>query len=138
MARKVALASFFVVALSSVAALAILSDAAAVPANSFTTATLQPPTVLPATASCQSLFQARIVLYWTAASLADGYDVYRATTNGGPYTLIAHVGGGSTTTYTNDNLNTGTTYYYVLRSTRNAWTSVNSTQIQATTPPVCL
>ncbi|MGH2727903.1 MAG: hypothetical protein ACRDKS_13105 [Actinomycetota bacterium] len=134
---SVTLASLLVV-VSAGAAFAFFTDSAPVGGNSFATATLQPPTGLAATASCQGLFTAKIVLSWTSASLADGYDVYRSTTNGGPYSNIAHVTGGSTTTYTNTNLNTGTTYYYVLRSTRNSWTSVNSSQAQATTPVLCL
>ncbi len=138
MRRKALLAGLLIVGLSAGAASALFTDPGSVAANTFSTATLAPPTGLTATASCQGLLTARIVLSWTAATLADGYDVYRSTTSGGPYSLIAHVSGGSTTTYTNNNLSTGTTYYYVLQSTRNSWTSANSAQAQATTPVLCL
>jgi hypothetical protein len=113
------------------------TDAQAVGANTFATATLQPPTGLAATASCQSTTRAKITLTWTAAALADGYDVYRSQTNGGPYAFVVHVNGGATTSYTDGNLRLGRTYYYVVRSTRNAWTSGNSNQAQATTPVIC-
>ncbi len=118
--------------------LAVWTDSAPVASNSFSSATLQPPAGLTATASCNGLLSAKITLSWTVASLADGYDVYRSTTNGGPYSLVTHVTGGSTATYTNTGLSTNTTYYYVLQSTRNSWTSANSAQAQATTPLLCL
>ena len=119
---------------------ALFTDAPGVGSNSVSTATLQPPTGLTATAGCQ-LLAPKITLSWTAttSAYADGYDVYRSTTNGGPYTLRAHVTGRTSVTYTdNSGLNTNTTYYYVLQSTASSWTSVNSGQASAKTPLICL
>lgn len=118
--------------------IAAWTDSANVAGNTFSTATLQPPTGLNAVASCQGLGTARITLTWTAAALADGYDIYQSTTSGGPYSFIAHVTGGSSTSYTNNGLQTNRTYYFVLKSTRNAWVSANSAQAQVTTPLLCL
>ena len=119
---------------------ALFTDVPPVGGNSFSSATLQPPTGLAATAGCQFLAP-RITLTWTAttSAFADGYDVYRSTTNGGPYSLIAHVNGRTTTSYVNSGgLSLSTTYYYVLRSTAYSWTSVNSSQASAKTPAICL
>lgn len=119
---------------------AMFSDAPTLAGNAFTSATLQPPTGLGATPGCQTLAP-RIVLAWTAtgSAFADGYDVYRATTSGGPYTLIRHVAGRTTTTYTDTGgLGLNTTYYYVLQSTAYGWTSLNSSQTSAKTPVLCL
>jgi hypothetical protein len=119
---------------------AMFTDAPGVGSNALTTTTLQPPTGLSATAGCQTLAP-KITLNWTATSstFADGYDVYRSTTNGGPFTLRAHVTGRTTTTYTDTSgLNTNTTYYYVLQSTANSWRSVNSSQASAKTALICL
>ncbi|MEX2554053.1 MAG: hypothetical protein WEB06_00280 [Actinomycetota bacterium] len=119
---------------------ALFTDAPGVGSNALSTATLQPPTGLTATAGCQ-LLAPKITLNWTATTsvYADGYDVYRSTTNGGPYTLRAHVTGRTTVTYTDSSgLNTNTTYYYVLQSTANSWTSANSGQASAKTPLICL
>jgi hypothetical protein len=119
---------------------AMFTDAPPLGGNAFSSATLEAPTGLGATAGCQ-LLAPRIVLQWTATSstFADGYDVYRATTSGGPYTLITHVAGRTTTTYTNTGgLSLNTTYYYVLKSTAYSWTSANSSQTSAKTPVVCL
>lgn len=126
--------------LQAIPTYALYSDAAPLGGNTFTTATLQPPTSLSATAGCSALLRGKITLSWTAttSTFADGYDVYRSTTNGGPYTKIDHVNGRTTTGYVNTGLNLATTYYYVLQSTAQSWISPNSNQAQATTPAVCL
>lgn len=109
-----------------------------VAANSLSTATLQPGTDLSATASCDGADTAKITLDWTAtsSSFADGYDVYRGSTDGGPYDNIGHVTG-TTKTYVDHGLTTNTTYFYVVQSTASNWTSINSNQAQATTPATC-
>lgn len=110
-----------------------------VPSNGISTATLQPPTSLSATASCDGTDSAKIELSWTAStsSFADGYDVYRSSVDGGPYTKIDHVTGGTTAGYTNASLSTNSTYFYVVQSTAQSWTSIDSNQAQATTPASC-
>lgn len=116
--------------------LAVWTDQQATGGNSFSTATLAAPTGLGAVGACNGWNTAKVTVSWTAASLADGYDVYRSTTNGGPYgSSIGHT---TNTTYVDTGRAVGTTYYYVIRSTRNNWTSVNSSQVSATTPGVCL
>lgn len=128
--------------------LASLSIAIAIPAyaqfgtsvgvssNSLSTATLQPPTQLSASASCDGANTAKIALNWTATSstFADGYDIYRSSADGGPHTKIDHATGRTTTTHTNLGLTTSTVYFYVVQSTASNWTSINSNQAQATTP----
>ncbi|MHB8962094.1 MAG: InlB B-repeat-containing protein [Saccharofermentanales bacterium] len=80
-----------------------------------------------------------IKLTWTAVSGATGYQVYRAASASGTYSLISTV---TTAYYTNTALATGTTYYYKVMSYR----TVGTTPVKATaysavvsckvTPPV--
>lgn len=74
-------------------------------------------------------------LSWTAtpSSFADGYEILRGTSAGGPYTSIATVSGQGTTTYVNTSLDFLTTYYYVVRATKNNWRSADSNQSSVTT-----
>jgi hypothetical protein len=55
--------------------------------------------------------------------------VKRATTNGGPYTIVSNVG---TTNCTDGGLMDGTNYYYVVSALNTAGESVNSAQASAT------
>jgi hypothetical protein len=86
------------------------------------TDTLDPPTSLAATGG------PLITLTWTATpdTYAAGYDVLRGTASGGPYSVIKSVTPRTTVT-TTDSPAVGT-YYYVLRSTFQSWTSVNGNQ----------
>jgi endoglucanase len=61
----------------------------------------------------------KVTLTWTQSASPNivSNNVYRATVNGGPYTLVATIA--ATTTFANSGLTTGTTYYYVV-------TAVNS------------
>ena len=52
-------------------------------------------------------------LSWTDASSASGYEIYRSTSSAGTYTKIATIAG---TAYLDKGLNTGTTYFYKVRS----------------------
>ncbi len=74
-------------------------------------------------------------LSWTAStSTVSGYNVYRGTVNGGPYTLInpSLVTGLS---YTDTNVQSGTTYYYVTTAVDSTNVeSVNSNQVIAVIP----
>ena len=92
------------------------------------TATLHPPTGLGATATAGLI----VTLTWTATVdlRATGYQVFRSTTNGGPYSQIATVTSRTTTTYVDVPLVPGT-YYYVLKSYFASWTSSNSNQASA-------
>lgn len=123
----------------AVPAYAGFGSSVGVTSNSFSTATLEAPTGLSASASCDGVSTAKITLSWTTTSsaFADGYDIYRSSADGGPFTKIDHVTGRTITTQTDLRLATSTSYYYVLQSTVINWTSTNSNQAQATTPATC-
>jgi len=106
------------------------------------TATLAPPTgTAAARGACFPVLSVEVDVTWTASSstFADGYQVFRSATSGGPYTLIGTVAGRTTTTFTDADVTFLTTYHYVVQATRNLWRSVNSTQASFTTPtPACV
>ncbi|MGA2357117.1 MAG: hypothetical protein ABSG02_21695, partial [Terriglobales bacterium] len=56
--------------------------------------------------------QHTVDLSWTASADAVGYNIYRGTTSGGPYTMI-NSSLDSNTAYTDSTVVSGTTYYYV-------------------------
>ena len=103
---------------------AVISDNESV-ASTFSTETLDPPTSLTATAAL--LF--RVNLSWTATVdvRATGYQIYRGTANGGPYSLITTISPRTTTTY-QDTVPLPGQYSYVLKTYFGSWTSVNSNQ----------
>lgn len=49
---------------------------------------------------------------WTAVQNASGYQIYRATSANGNYTLVSTVADGKTTSFKNYELTTGKNYYY--------------------------
>jgi hypothetical protein len=101
--------------------------ASATVTESVTTDTLDPPTSLAATGG------ANASLTWSATpdTYATGYELQRATVSGGPYSVIASITP-RTTVATTDTPASNGTYYYVLRSVFQSWTSVNSNQASAT------
>ena len=72
------------------------------------------------------------VLAWNSASSATAYRVRRALVSGGPYTLLATL---PATTYTDGNLSTSTTYYYVVSALNDAGESGPSLEVSATPAP---
>jgi hypothetical protein len=106
--------------------LARLADAAT-STKAITTDTLDPPTTLAATGGSTAS------LTWTATgdTYATGYDLQRATVSGGPYAVVASITPRTTVATTDAPASSGT-YYYVLRSVFQNWTSVNSNQASAT------
>jgi hypothetical protein len=78
-----------------------------------------------------------VSLSWTASTSAvAGYNIYRATASGGPYTKIntSLVVG---TSYTDSTVSANVTYYYVARAVDNTGTeSVNSGQSPAAAVPI--
>lgn len=82
------------------------------------------PTGVSATAG-----NAQVVLSWSLAAGATGYDVQSSTNEGGPYTTIAT---SATNGCTNTGLVNGTTYYYVVSATNGAYVSSNSIEVSAT------
>lgn len=72
----------------------------------------------------------QVVLNWSVAGGATGYNVKSSTTDGGPYVTIASP---TTTSYTNTGLANGATYYYVVSAVNASGESSNSVQVSATT-----
>ena len=72
---------------------------------------------------------AQVSLSWTASSGASSYNVKRSTTNGGPYTQTASP---TSTSYVDNSVTNGTTYYYVVTAVNSAGQSGNSNQASAT------
>ena len=70
-----------------------------------------------------------IILNWNPSSGASGYNVKRATSSGGPYTIIANV---TTTNYTDPSVLRGVSYFYVVSATNSCGESFyNSMQASA-------
>ena len=73
---------------------------------------------------------AQVVLSWPSSSTATSYNLKRATTAGGPYTILTNL---VTTNYTDAAVTNGTTYYYVVSALNPAGEGANS--VQATVTP---
>ena len=87
-----------------------------------------PPAPTPVTATAGSASQ--INVSWGSVMGATSYTVSRATTSGGPYAVVSRQPG---TTYANNGLTPGATFYYVVTATTSIGTSAHSTQATATT-----
>jgi hypothetical protein len=83
------------------------------------------PTGLKATASV-----GKVWLRWNTVATANGYNVLRSTTSGGPYTTIATYRG-IAPVYEDTGVANGATYYYVVSAINQAGTSSNSSQVSA-------
>ena len=81
----------------------------------------------------------QVSLTWSASMSATSYNVYTATTSGGPYTKVGFT---STTTYTITGLKNGTpyyfpiTYYFVVTAVNIAGESKHSNEVSATPKPL--
>jgi len=82
----------------------------------------------------------KITLYWNGISGASGYDIYRSTVSGGPYTQIASnvatpdSSPGLTNTFMYSDtagLTTGTEYFYVVRAVQSGNETVQSNEDSA-------
>lgn len=73
-----------------------------------------------------------IDLNWSISSNAAGYDLYRSTTNGGSYSIIASLAG---TNFADLAVSPGVTYYYVVTATNFPQESANSVQASAAPLP---
>lgn len=58
----------------------------------------------------------KIKLTWKRDSKADGYYIYRATSQKGKYTKVATITKNKTVSWSDKNITTGKTYYYKIRS----------------------
>lgn len=126
--RRLALVGLAIMALSAPPAslsLTRFTDAATA-RQSVGTDTLDPPTSLAATGGSIAS------LTWTPTvdAYATGYQLQRATTAGGPYAVVASISP-RTVAATTDAPPANGTYYYVLRSAFQSWTSVNSNEASA-------
>jgi fibronectin type 3 domain-containing protein len=76
-----------------------------------------------------------VTLTWTAStSTVVGYNVYRSTVSGGPYTKLTSTADASTT-YTDSAVTAGATYFYVVTSVDSSGVeSANSSEVSATIP----
>jgi cephalosporin-C deacetylase-like acetyl esterase len=70
------------------------------------------PAVQTMTGTGTAQTQHTLDLTWNASADAVGYNIYRGTASGGPYTMI-NTSLDSTTTYTDNTVVSGQTYYYV-------------------------
>jgi hypothetical protein len=88
--------------------------------------TLTPPTALSATGG------ASVDLAWTPTvdGYAAGYDILRSATSGGPYGVVGSVAPATLTAATDAPLDG--TWFYVMRTTYQAWTSALSNEASAT------
>lgn len=107
--------------------------------HTLSTDSLAAPTS-PATAhgTCIPAVSASIVVSWTAtsSSWADGYEILRSLVAGGPYSAVGTVSGQSTTSYSDGPLLFSTTYGYVVRATKGAWRSSETSEVARTTRSV--
>lgn len=120
---------------------ALWSDSDTASAN-YSTGSLASPTA-PTTAAgaCVLLVGDQIIVSWTAtaSTWADGYEVARSTTSGGPYSVVGTVAGQAITSFTDGPLAFSTTYHYVVRATKHSWRSADTAQVSRTTKPAtCL
>lgn len=119
------------------AVLAGFSSAPAPPSMSVSTGTLAAPTGgAAANQNCTPLASTEVRVTWTAttSAFADGYEVLRALVSGGPYVSLGTVAGLSTTAFTDTSVVFSTSYFYVVRATKNNWRSANSNEASVTTP----
>jgi hypothetical protein len=92
------------------------------------------PSVQSMTGTGTAQIQHTVDLSWTASAGAVGYNIYRGTVSGGPYTII-NSSLDATTTYTDSTVVSGQTYYYVTTAVNSdSQESGYSNQAQAIIP----
>ena len=74
----------------------------------------------------------KVQLTWSPVAGAQCYNVYRSTSSGEPYNLIADCHVTDYCTYLDLNVVNNTTYFYVVRSVANNFESMNSNEIGIT------
>ena len=73
-------------------------------------------------------------LSWNSSNDAVGYNIYRSTVSGGPYTMVNPTLDG-TTAYTDNTVDSGQTYYYVATAVdASSQESGYSAEVQAVIP----
>ncbi len=95
-----------------------------------------PPTSIPSAPNgltAIAIGSSQINLNWNDTSTNESnFIISRSTVSGGPYNLIA-TSGANSTSYTDTNLSSLTTYFYVVKATNILGASANSAQASATT-----
>jgi hypothetical protein len=131
--RIALLAAVAVVALAatSIAAAAFASSVSA-GAMTVATARLEAPAGLDADqVDCRNNKDVKVGVSWSSSSsVAGGYRVERATEGGG-YATIANLSA-EATSYTDTGLEYSTTYTYVVRAVRGAWTTASGSSTVTT------
>jgi cellulose 1,4-beta-cellobiosidase len=94
------------------------------------TTTQAPTTVAAPTGLTAKSGSGQIALSWSAGPGVTTYNVKRSGTSGGPYARIAST---SASSYADEGLAGGTTFYYVVSSTVSSTESGNSVEVSATT-----
>jgi len=74
----------------------------------------------------------KLDLVWKPVIGAESYNIYRSTTTGGPYTMIAEGHVCDYCAYADFNLVNNTTYYYVVKSNKGGKESLSSNEAFAT------
>ncbi len=92
--------------------------------------THRPPTPAGLTATVSA---GTVLLSWTQAAGATGYNVYRATRSAGTYTTLT-ASPQPATTYTDRAVTPGTTYWYEVRASNAAGSSAATAPVSATVP----
>jgi hypothetical protein len=113
-----------VLATASIAA-ATFTSAAATGPMALSSATLNAPGGMSATADCVRGVSLDVSLSWSASNFATGYTIYRAI-GAGAFSELASVGSG-TTSFTDSTVVITTTYSYYVVATFQAWTAQSST-----------
>jgi hypothetical protein len=74
-------------------------------------------------------------IFWAASTTGNvtGYNVYRSTQSGGPYSLVGSTGA-AVTTFADPNAPSGNTFFYVVRAVAGGVESVNSNEVSVTLP----
>ena len=75
----------------------------------------RPLTAIPTNVKAVRISSRSIKLTWSGVTGASGYEIYRATSGTGSYSLLTRT---TYKYYTNSSLITGRTYYYKMRSYR--------------------
>ena len=70
----------------------------------------------PANVAAESADATSIKITWDAVENAVGYKIYRSLTFSGGYSVVATIEDGTVVEYTDTDLTTGTTYYYILKA----------------------
>ncbi len=95
------------------------------------TLTMAPPPAPTGVTATPGSSDSQIGVSWNAVAGATSYKIYSSTTSGGPYTLKAVQ---SATTWPNNGLTPGTTYFYVVKAVLpGVGSSVNSAETSAST-----